>query len=238
MKLTRTQIAAVVAVASMAVAAPSAYAANVLEVDGLTTAADVAVTGPLVTGTTINFKTDFLVPSVCSTSAATGYVKRGVTVAAGVKIGGVTGLTLSGCTMSSLNYPIAISKYGTKEWSIVATATATATPTSKTQATIPVLITGIEAQMTSTGAPPYACELGASGTVTGTFNQYTQVLSITPATASTYPLPIQVYTGSGTRTPQPAGVGTCGGQFFTGDKVQLTGSFQLATPGVGGIHLQ
>lgn len=216
--------------------APAAFAANVLKVDGLTTVADVPVSGPLVTGTTIGFKTDYNVPATCSASAAGGYVKRGVTVGLGTKIGAITSLTFSSCTATTLGFPVTIAKKGATEWGIFATAA----PTSKTQATIPVEIRGVVAQMRSTGATPLTCELEATGTVAGTFNQNTQVLAITPATTTTYTLPIVAHNGAGTKTPQPSGVGTCGGQIYTGDRAQMTGSFQLSTGvvGGGGIHLQ
>lgn len=235
MKLKRTALSATIAAASLAIIAPAAYAANVLEVDGLTSpAADVAFAAPLAAGTSISLKTDFNVPASCDTSNTTGYVKRGVTVAAGARIGAITGLSFGGCTLTALAYPMTISKKGTTEWGIFATAT----PTSKTQATIPVQITGVNARMTSLGAPPYALDLGFTGSITGTFNQNTQVLSIKPPSQTSFTLPMLAYNGAGTDTLQPSGVGTFGGQLYTGDSMQMTGSFQLATPGVGGIKLQ
>lgn len=235
MKLKRVSIAATIVTALMMIVAPAAFAVNVLKVDGLTSpAADVTITAPLVTGTSIQFKTDFSVPATCSTLVAGGYVKRGVTVASGTQIGALTSVVLSNCTMTALSYPISISKSGTSEWGIFATAT----PTSATQATIPVEIRGVDGYWRSTGSVPYPCEFGFTGTMSGTFNQNTQVLAITPATSTTYPLSIVVFTGAGTKTPAPLNVGTCGGQMFTSDRLQTTFGSQIATPGVGGIHLQ
>lgn len=235
MKLKRTALAATIAATSLSIVAPSAYATAVLKVDGLTSPpADVTVTAPLVAGTTISFETDYNVPATCSTSAMSGYVKRGATVAVGAQIGAITSMAFTSCTMTSLNYPLSISKMGAAEWGIFATST----PASSAVATIPVEIRDVAGYWRGTGTPPLSCEFGFTGSLTGVFNQNTQVLSIVPATSTTYPTLIEVFNGAGTKTPAPVDTGTCMGQMYTGDRMQLTGSFQLATPGVGGIKLQ
>lgn len=226
-----TARAAAFAAVALALGAPAAYASSVLSVDGTASPpADVAVAAPLVTGTVVGFLTDFAVPATCTSSTTGGYVKRGAAVVAGAKIGAITSMSLGGCTMTGLGYPVLISKAGATEWGIFATAT----PSSATAATVPVEIRNLQGSWTSTGARPYPCEVEFTGTIRGSFNQNTQVLSIAPATSSTYSMALTVLNGSG--GPMPSGQGGCLGQMYTGDRMQMTGSFQLSTPGTGGIH--
>lgn len=232
MKLKRRLFVGGAVAASLLATAPAAFATTVLEVDGLTwTLADIAITAPLKTGTTVTLQSDYAVPGACSTSVSGGYVKRGVTVAANAKIGAITSMTLSGCTMTALGFPVTITKQGTPEWGIFATTTPTAGLSS-----FPVEIRGIAADIRSTGSVPLVGELGLTGTLAGTFNQVNQTLTIYPAPSMTYPLLVVAYTGAGTRTL--SGSGTFAGQVYTGDRFQMTGSFRLSTGVVGGSGIK
>ncbi|MFI5430078.1 hypothetical protein ACHMWU_28975 [Aeromicrobium sp. UC242_57] len=206
-----------------------------LSVDGTTSpAADVAATGAL--SGTASMLTDYGYPISCSTVAVSGYVKRGATVASGMKIGAINNFSVgsggTSCTATALNYPLVLQK-STKtasaaEWGIYATATP-----SKGAASVPIEIRNMAVKMHSTGSPVWSCDVEAVGTLPGTFNQTTQQIRITPS-AGVFPLSLTAFDGSGTNT---VGSGmSCGGQIYTGDGLQLTGTFTIATPGAGGIH--
>ena len=215
--------------------APAAFAANVLVVDGLSSTGNVVVDG--VNKGTLSFETDYLEPASCTTSDVDGYVKRGVTVASGVKIGAITNLTFGSasalCSATTLNYPVIIEKDvntgAPAEWDIVATATPT-----KGQAEVPIEIRNIWVKMHSTTTNSWPCSITARGTVAGKFNQSTQRISID--TAPSYPLAITALgTAVGSKTPAVSGV-SCGTLVQTGDFASMDGEFTLTTPGVGGIH--
>lgn len=239
MKLNKKKagIGAGIVAAAVLAFAPAAFATNTVRVDGTTTpAGNVAITGNNTGLGNIGFLTNFGVPATCTGSSITGYVKRGASATAGTQIGAISNMTFSPCTATTLNYPVAITKKASPaEWPIIIRTT----PASKTQNVIDITIVGVSAQMRSTGSAPYLCNLNATGNVNGTFNRTTQRITI--ATAPAYPLNIIAYDTSGNKTPVgglPPGTGTCVGQIETGDTAQMSGTFSVVTPGVGGIQLQ
>lgn len=233
MKFKKASLAAAMAAVALSLATPAAFAANVLIVDGTSSPpADVATTASLVGN--MSFVTDYAVSSSCSTAAVGGYVKRGASVTSGTKIGAITsavfGTSSAYCTTwGGLSLPVVMAKTASPtEWGIYAASTP-----AKGATVVPVQIRNVGINMHSTGSLPWSCELGMVGTLPATFNQTTQRLTIN--TGASYPLAITAFDKSGTSTPDPSGI-TCGGEFYTGDNMAVTGTLQLATPGVGGIH--
>jgi hypothetical protein len=232
----RTGLVGGVLAAAMLALAPAAFAANVVKVDGLTApAGDVAMTAAVMSPG-INFVTNFGVPSRCTGSAVSGYVRRGATAASGTKIGAITSLTFSPCSATTLGWPWQVSKKAASaEWGIYVRVT----PSSKTQNLISVELRDVSLYVRSTGSAPFYCEFQAHATaIPATFNQTTQQLSID--TGASYPLNLTAYDGTGVKGPGnvlPPGTGACVGQIETGDTMKMVGSFSISTPGVGGIHL-
>lgn len=238
MKLHGKILAAGVLVAVTLWGAPAAFASNTLSVDGVTSpAGDVPMAGVLATSS-VGFLSDYGVTAQCSAASLSGTIKRGATVVAGNKIGAIDGATFrqsgstSCTTWGGLNLPVVIEKSAKltspSDWGIYAVATP-----AKGATTVSIEIRDVALKLHSTGSKPWSCDLEMIGTLRGVFNQTTQQISIYPA-SGVYPLALTAFDGSGTNT---AGSGnTCGGQFYTGDMVQLSAAFNLATPGIGGIH--
>lgn len=213
---------------------PAAMAKNTVKVDGTTTPpGNVSITAT--NKTTISFLSNFGVPGSCTNSTIAGHIKRGASAAAGTTIGAITAMTFSPCNLFSLHYPVTIAKKPIPaEWPIIVRTTLA----SKTQNIIDVRIDNVHAQMISTGSAPYLCHVQARGNINATFNRTTQQLVI--ATAPAYPLTLTAYDttglkGAGNIVDPPNG--TCLNEFQTGDRAQMSATFTVTTPGVGGIQL-
>lgn len=154
-------------------------ATNNVRVDGTTTPpGNVTITAT--NSSNINFVTNFGVPTSCTGSAVSGYVKRGSLATAGTTIGAIGATTFSSRTFTTLNYPVRIAKNpASAEWPIVVRTT----PSTKTQNIIDVRIDNVHAQMISTGFAPYSCHVQAKGSIDTTFNRTTQQLTIATAPA-------------------------------------------------------
>ena len=227
--------AGVVAAVTMLIA-PAAFATNTLSVNGVTTGGTSPVTGALPTGGTIGFVTDFGVPASCTTAAVAGTVTKGASVTAGSQIGAINSLTFGSssslCDATGLHYPVIIEKSNKvgapASWGIFVKTTP-----AKGATTVPIEIRNVTAKLHSTNTTGnWACDLEAKGTVPGVFNQSTQQIIITP-TAGSYPLDITAFDGTKTNT-EGAGI-TCGGEIYSTDFAQMTGTFNLTSTGTG-IH--
>lgn len=228
-------------VAGAVVLAPVALAASTLSVGGTTSPpGDVPVTMS-VNAPGMSFLTDFGVPMTCTASAASGYVKRGSSVTSGTKIGAITNLAYTGCTMAGA-YPVIVKKNNNSgspaEWPIHVVGNP-----AKGQTMLAIEIRTVDLKMHSTiPAVPsvsnrWPLYLKAEGTLPGTFNQTTQQVIIN--TAPSYPLTVTAYDGVSESAPvalPASGPGTYGGNIYTDDRFAVTGSMNTYTPGVGGIH--
>jgi hypothetical protein len=215
--LRKSTMVGAMATTALMVAAPAAMAAGPLTVGGSATPAGaVAITATNVGS--FSFVTDYGVPATCTTATIAGSINRGTAVVDNAVIGKISSLTFSGCTATALNYPVTITKTGT-DWNLVVDGT----PASGAVANLE--ITGVSAQMRSTGSAPYACDLtAASSSVPGSFNPATQRLSVN-AVSGVFPLALTA-----------AGGVTCGGQIYTGDRAQMSGVFAVSTGGAGAIN--
>lgn len=227
-------VVGIIAAAAVALA-PAAFATNTVEVAGLTTpVANVPFTG--INKESVTLHTDWGVPVACTGVTISGYVIRGGLALAGNKVGAVTNAMFSSCALTSLNYPVHVTKKPfPTEWGIFVRVT----PTAKAQNLIQVEIRDVYLYAKSTGVAPHLCEVQARGTIPAVFKRDTQQLII--STGAAFPLTLTAYDGSGIKglgNVLPAGSGTCAGQIETGDRAGVTARFAVATSGVGGIQLR
>jgi hypothetical protein len=164
---------------------------------------------------------------------------RGVSVTAGTKIGAISAQSFSSCTIDG-GYPVVVEKDtnagAPTEWGIYVTSTP-----SKGQTLVGIEIRGISMKMhsvspvTPTSTNRWNCDAGLTATaLPGQFNQSTQQLAFTTA-GGAYPLNLTAYNGLGTKVALGSNAGTYGGQFYTGDKMNFSGVFNLTTVGTG-VH--
>lgn len=204
--------------AAVLIAAPAAMASGSgkVTVGGVDTVGTNAATGTNVGDLT--FMSDAAVPMDCTSSSITGSVNRGTTVANGNVIGQISNLSFTGCTATDLLFPVSVSSKGT--WNIQVVGNPAPKSTS-----VNILITGVTAQVKSTGAAPHSCDFQATGSVPGTFNVTTQRITIA---SSSFPLALQAFNGAGTKTPAAS---SCAGEVVTGDAANMNGVFSLSVTG-------
>lgn len=238
MKLKKTLFAGGAAVA-LVMGSQAAFATSTVSVNGSTTPpADVAITGPSVGG--ISFLTDFGVPASCSGGTASGYIKKGASATTGTKVGAISSLTFAtGCTATSLAFPVNITKKAGAEWGIFLDGTP-----AKGATTINVEIRGVYAAMIDNArtAPNLRCAVNAQGNVAGTagatvkaqikLNQSgtTDYLVVNtpaqPTPALQYPLTLDALNGSADKAATGT-ISSCGGEIQDGDKASMVGTFAL-----------
>jgi hypothetical protein len=237
MKLNKKSAMAVAAVsASALVAVPAAFATTGLVVDGSSVPGTVVITAD-VTSAGVSFSSDWDVPVRCSSSDIMGTVNRGAAMINGSTIGQITDLTFSNCLMDHV-YPLAIKKNtnvgAPASWPIELVGTP-----SKGQNIVPIVIRDVNAKIHSTtpavpsATTPWTCHMDATGDVAGTFNQATQQIGF--VADGTFPLALRPLVGTSATTNVTSGAGTCVGTFQPGDNAEFGASFDVDTPGTGGI---
>jgi len=177
----------------------------------------------------VEMVTDFTaapLPFTCTDVSISGSAERGAPVRAGSVIGHIDTLNFAECTMTDLDFPINGELSG---MDIVATSAAAP------HAPIPIKIANIDGRLHSTGAKPWTCSMRVinrvgidlTGSLTPGSGSIDARLTISNANFAL------ALTALDATTDAPTSSGTCGGQVYSGDNLNMGATFVLDTGGAG-----